>query len=33
MDETITEEQLTEIFRMADSDRDGKICYDGKFAV
>lgn len=29
MDETITEEQLAEIFKMADSDRDGKICYEG----
>lgn len=30
MDESITDQQLTEIFRMADSDRDGKICYEGK---
>lgn len=31
MDESITEEQLNEIFKMADTDRDGKICYEGKF--
>lgn len=31
MDESITDEQLTEIFRMADSDRDGKICYQGRY--
>lgn len=28
MDESITEEQLNEIFKMADTDRDGKICYE-----
>lgn len=33
MDESITDQQLTEIFRMADSDRDGKICYEGKDAI
>lgn len=33
MDESITEEQLTEIFRMADSDRDGKICYEGATGI
>lgn len=30
IDETITEEQLTDIFKMADTDRDGKICYEGE---
>lgn len=33
IDETITEDQLTEIFKMADVDRDGKINYEGWFSV
>lgn len=32
MDESITEEQLADLFKMADTDRDGKICYEGKTA-
>lgn len=33
IDESITEEQLTDIFKMADTDRDGKICYEGGYIV
>lgn len=29
IDEKISEEQLNEIYRMADVDKDGKICYEG----
>lgn len=30
IDESITEQQLTDLFKLADLDRDGKICYEGK---
>lgn len=33
MDESITEEQLSDLFKMADTDRDGKICYEGKTII